>query len=174
MKTTLAMQIRLFNPDVKFVTVFRVQPYFSDKFWQTIFLRRIGNFPLQSLCPSGRSKHYSTFSVVAYPVHFFVRLNARGHAMKVGYTFNCLDVPARLIFHVIKIVRSARAGKATAMANGLIDLCGTVSFIIRILRYSGDKISKILSARWRGGGVLNHPMRVGTHELLQGTFQAPG
>jgi hypothetical protein len=22
--------------------------------------------------------------------------------------------------------------------------------------------------------VLNHPMRVGTHELLQGTFQAPG
>jgi hypothetical protein len=28
-------------------------------------------------------------------------------------------VPARLIFHVIKIGRSARAGKATAMENGL-------------------------------------------------------
>jgi hypothetical protein len=30
-------------------------------------------------------------------------------------------VPARLIFHVIKIGRSTRAGKATAMANGLND-----------------------------------------------------
>jgi hypothetical protein len=28
-------------------------------------------------------------------------------------------VAARLIFHVIKIGRSARAGKATAMENGL-------------------------------------------------------
>jgi hypothetical protein len=30
-----------------------------------------GNFPLQSLCPRGRSEHYSTFSVVIYPVHFW-------------------------------------------------------------------------------------------------------
>jgi hypothetical protein len=30
-----------------------------------------------------------------------------------------LGVPGRLIFHVIKIGRSARAGKATAMENGL-------------------------------------------------------
>jgi hypothetical protein len=34
-------------------------------------------------------------------------------------TFNFLGVPRRLIFHVIKIGRSARAGKATAMENGL-------------------------------------------------------
>jgi hypothetical protein len=34
-------------------------------------------------------------------------------------TFNFLGVPGRLIFHVIKIGRSARAGKATAMENGL-------------------------------------------------------
>jgi hypothetical protein len=34
-------------------------------------------------------------------------------------TFNFLGVPGRLIFHVIKIGRSARAGKTTAMANGL-------------------------------------------------------
>ena len=71
--------------------------------------------------------------------------------MKVGYTFNCLDVPARLTLLNFLCSCSARAGKATAMENGLIDLCGTVSFIIRILQYSGDKISKILSARWRGG-----------------------
>jgi hypothetical protein len=34
-------------------------------------------------------------------------------------TFNFLGVPGRLIFHVIKIGRSARTGKATAMENGL-------------------------------------------------------
>jgi hypothetical protein len=33
--------------------------------------------------------------------------------------FNFLGVPARLIFHVIKIGRSTRAGKATVMENGL-------------------------------------------------------
>ena len=32
-------------------------------------------------------------------------------------TFNFIGVPGRLIFHVIKIGRSAPAGKATAMAN---------------------------------------------------------
>ena len=39
---------------------------------------------------------------------------------KLNYiTFNFLGVPARLIFHVIKIGRFTRAGKATAMENGL-------------------------------------------------------
>ena len=45
-------------------------------------------------------------------------------------TFNFLDVPARLIFHVIKIGRSTRAGKATAIENCLWGAAGMVICLI--------------------------------------------
>ena len=50
---------------------------------------------------------------------FFVRFECSRTRHESRTTFNFLDVPARLIFHVIKIGRSTRAGKATPMENCL-------------------------------------------------------
>jgi hypothetical protein len=48
-------------------------------------------------------------------------------------------VPGRLIFHVIKIGRSARAGKETAMENGL-----KVAQILTIVNIVANKVFFIL------------------------------
>jgi hypothetical protein len=64
----------------------------------------LGRFPLHSLCPCGLSEHVLTF--VEYERSQFT-------------LFNFLGVPARLIFHKIKIDLSARAGKVTVIEKHL-------------------------------------------------------
>ena len=59
-------------------------------------------------------EHDSTFSVVVY-----LSACLLADTRESRTTFNFLGVPARLIFHVMKIGRSTRAGKAAVVENGL-------------------------------------------------------
>jgi hypothetical protein len=61
-------------------------------------------------------------------------------------TFNFLGVPARLIFHAIKIGRSDRAGKATAMENGLNE---GIEEVVMVKEENSRIQNKILEAQER-------------------------
>ena len=92
--------------------------------WFTTMVK--GNFPLplplhwsRFAGAGGANITQTTFSAVVYPVHFLSAWMLADTPSESRTTFNFLGVPARLIFHAIKIGRSDRAGKATAMENGL-------------------------------------------------------
>ena len=100
------------------------------------------------------ARHHNISIKVVFHCSRFARVertcfNFRYRCEHVSTFANFLGVPARLIFHEIKIGRFARTGKTTAMENGLkvrvrLNGCGHLIYAVR----SRGQVRARMSQKW--------------------------